>query len=219
MGWTLGPEVTIPLPHSPGFYMRIHDDLRKSVVFFGYEDTTKPTGIVCIGTGFLLSLEGVGYLITARHLSHQLGNDPFLIRINRKDGTAENLHVDHASWFEHADPTVDVSLVNLHIAGDTHYDALYLPSEHYLMTDATINEEAIGIGNFTYTTGLFRLLTGERRNLPICHTGTIALLPGDERVPVVDWTDANPVPSRRRRISVEAYLVEAQSMENERKLW
>ena len=60
--------------------------------------------------------------------------------------------------------------------------------------------------------GLFRLLTGQRRNLPVCHAGVIALLPDDERVPIVDWRDANPVESQRRRISVEAYLVEAQSM-------
>src|SRR3954464_11423517 len=53
-----------------------------------------------------------------------------------------------------------------------------------------------------------RLLTGSARNLPICHSGAVAMLPEDERVPVVDWTD----PDRRRRLHVEGYLVEAQSL-------
>lgn len=66
----------------------------------------------------------------------------------------------------------------------------------------------IGVGNFTYTIGLFRLLSGEKRNLPVCHFGTIAMLPGDERIPVTDWTD----PDGRRRILVEGYLVKSQSL-------
>src|SRR5262245_15232441 len=124
--WTLGPEVKIPLAGSPGFSMRIADDLRQTVVFFGYADASRSTGITCIGTGFLLGYKNTGYLVTARHLSHQLGNDPFLLRVNRKDGTAENLHADNVKWHEHSDPSVDVSLVNLHLDSGSRYDAIYV---------------------------------------------------------------------------------------------
>ena len=69
--------------------MRISDDLRKSVVFFGYEDALKPSGITGVGTGFMLAHDEVGYLVTVKHLSQMLGADPFLLRLNRKDGTAD----------------------------------------------------------------------------------------------------------------------------------
>ncbi|MGE5513714.1 MAG: hypothetical protein ACM31O_21000 [Bacteroidota bacterium] len=192
--------------------MRIVDDLIKCVVFFGYEDPDKPGGINCVGTGFLLSYDHTAYLVTARHLSNQLGADPFLLRVNRKDGTAENLHADNVKWFDHSDPLVDVSIANLHISKCSKYEAVYMDGEKMLVTPHVMKEANIGVGNFTYTIGLFRLLSGKNRNLPICHCGTIALIPGDERVPVIDWTDKNPVASQRRRIQVEAYLVEAQSI-------
>ncbi len=184
--WGLGPERSVPLPFSPGFFMRIHDDLRKSVVFFGYADTTKPSKITCVGTGFLMSYQRTPYLVTVKHLSLQLGRDPFLIRINTKSGAAENLHVDNVGWFEHSDPLVDLAIVNLHIGRDADYDVMYVDGDAMLATSKVIDDEAIGIGNFTYTLGLFRLLTGEKRTLPIYHTGNVALLPGDELIPVVD---------------------------------
>lgn len=210
--WTLGPEVNLPLAHSPGFTMRIADDLRKSVVFFGYSDPSKPTGITCVGTGFLLLYKNAPYLVTARHLSHQLGNDPFLLRVNKKDGTAENIHADGVEWFEHTDPVVDVAVVHFFAPSTGQIDAVYLDGDEMLASGDVLARENIGVGNCTYTIGLFRLLTGQKRNLPVCHMGSIALLPDDERIPVVDWTDPNPIVSQRRRIHVEAYLIEAQSM-------
>lgn len=70
--------------------MRIADDMRKGVVFFGYLDSTPGKGgIDCIGTGFFLIHEGLQYLVTARHLSHELGSNPFLIQLNKNDGTSE----------------------------------------------------------------------------------------------------------------------------------
>lgn len=192
--------------------MRFADDLRKSVVFFGYRDTTQPSGVMCVGTGFLLGYKNTAYLVTAKHLSHQLGNDPFVVRLNKKVGTAAILHADNVTWYEHSDPTVDVSLTNLHLDSDSRYDAIYLNGDVMLATPDRLKNDHIGIGNQTYTIGLFRLLVGQKRNLPVCHMGSIALLPDDERVPVVDRTDPEPIASRKRRISVEAYLVEAQSM-------
>lgn len=208
MPWGLGPEVTVPLPHSAGFSVRVTDDVRKSVVFFGYADTSRPSGIVCIGTGFLLIYKGGPYLVTAKHLSHQLGADPFLLRVNRKDGTAENLHADGVQWFDHSDPEVDASATPLHIGNDTAYAAMYLSGDEMLLSPEKLIQEDIGIGSLTYTVGLFRLLSGERRNLPICHFGAVAALPEDERIPIVDWTD----PAGKRRLRVEGYLVESQSI-------
>jgi hypothetical protein len=71
-----------------------------------------------------------------------------------------------------------------------------------------MEHENYGAGSFTYTVGLFRLMSGEKRNLPVCHFGTIAVLPGDEKIPVKDWRD----PEKKRLIFVEGYLVETHSL-------
>src|SRR5690242_19324792 len=108
---SLGPERRVPVAGAPGAYMRIADDLRKSVVFFGEEDARPGRGgIRCIGTGFLLYYGGAGYLVTSKHLAYDLGEFPFLLRVNKRDGTAENIPFDELGWFHHPDPTVDVSI-------------------------------------------------------------------------------------------------------------
>jgi hypothetical protein len=189
--------------------VRIDDDYRKSVVFFGYPDSTPGRGgILCIGTGFLVWYDGIGYLVTAKHVSHQLGQDPFLIRINRKGGAAENIPVDGMVWLEHPDSTVDVAAVLMHIPSTSEYDVLYMDADRMFTRAAHRTLENIGVGSLTYTIGLFSLLTGEKRNLPICHHGNVALLPSDERVPCIDWND----PHGKKRVKVEAFLVEAQSL-------
>lgn len=189
--------------------MRIGDDLRKCVLFFGYPDATPGRGgINCIGTGFLLMYDSAGYLITARHLSHALGDNPFLLRVNKHDGTSENLHADQVEWFDHPDPTVDISMMMIWMGTGSGYDVTYLNGARLLLSDEQVASEFIGVGSLTYTVGLFRLLSGEKRNMPICHFGAIAMTPSDEKIPILDWTD----PDRKRRIFVEGYLVESQSL-------
>ena len=204
--YTLGPERRIAVFDSPGTYMRITDDVRNTVVFLGYREGVD--GITCVGTGFLVAYEGAGYLVTARHVSFQLGSDPFLVRLNRRDGGSENVHCDDFGWVSHPDPTVDISIVPLHIRGDSGFFCRYMRADHIVLSQQQLKDENIGIGNLTYTVGLFRLLSGEKRNMPICHFGTIAMMPEDERIPVLDWTD----PKLERRITVEGYLVESQSL-------
>jgi hypothetical protein len=64
-----------------------------------------------------------------------------------------------------------------------------------------IEGKGIGTGDEIYITGLFRLLYGAHRNLPIVRSGNLAMLPTD-RVPVRDWQTPD----------VEAYLVESRSI-------
>jgi hypothetical protein len=209
---TLGPSRREPLPGCPGFYVRIGDDLRETVLFLGFEDKAPGKGgINCVGTGFLLNYDECGYIVTARHLAHGLGDNPFLVRVNRKDGTSENILADEVRWFEHPDPNVDVAVTPFAIGGGpgAPYQVLYLPGS-MMATDAIIKHEklnALGVGDFTYTIGLFRLLSGERRNLPVVHFGTVAMMPGDERIPVRDWRD------KTQKLMVEGYLIETQAMQ------
>jgi hypothetical protein len=190
--------------------VRVNDDLRKTVVFFGFEDPTPGKGgINCIGTGFLMVYDGCGYIVTAKHLAHGLSNDPFVVRLNKKDGTSENLQADNIRWYEHPQHEVDIAVTPFSLPTNAPYDAVHIP-ESMMALDALKHGEAInvlGIGDLTYVVGLFRLMSGERRNLPIVHSGAIAMMPGDEKIPVKDWRD------KTKRLFVEGYLVETQALE------
>src|SRR5258708_29794548 len=94
--------------------LRVKDDLRRSVVFFG-----KPSmeGITYGGTGFLASYtEGdliCPYLITARHVAEELKSD-FVISSNVKNATksepaTEPLHAESIKWAYHPDESVDLA--------------------------------------------------------------------------------------------------------------
>jgi hypothetical protein len=189
--------------------MRIDDDLRKCVVFFGLpDDSPEGGGIRCGGTGFLLRYEEFGYIVTARHVAETLGADPFIVRINMKDGTAQNLDADQVRWYFHPDPDVDVAVIPFTLGGGN-FDAVYIPIE-MLAPDSEIQNDAstirflgsFGPGDLTYTIGLFALLSGKKRNLAVVHSGSIAAIPRDEKIPVTDWRD------KRNTIYVEGYLLE-----------
>jgi hypothetical protein len=205
--FTLGPERRLPVPGCPGFYVRISEDVRKTVVFFGFEDTRPGKGgINCVGSGFVVGYDDHGYLVTAKHLAHDLGNNPFVLRLNRKDGTSQNVHADSVEWFGHPDPTVDVAVTVLAI-NDRAYDILYVPFMKMLMSELPSDSlNPLGVGDLTYTVGLFRLMSGEKRNLPFVHMGNVGMMPRDEKIPLRDWRD------RKRKMMVEGYLVETQGM-------
>ena len=155
---------------------------------------------------------GFPYLITARHVAEYVGSDPFLLRVNRFDGSADNLPIDGATWHYDSDPSVDVAV--LPIAG------LLREHEHYVRFIEDEKESwwsnkawkyGVGIGDFCYTVGLFRVLSGNKRNLPVVHFGTIARPiygPDEESIPIKDWRD----PEGKKTILTDAYLVESQSL-------
>jgi hypothetical protein len=205
---TLGPDCHMPLPGCPGFSVRISESIRKAVVFFGYPDGRG--GITCIGTGFLVGYDQTGYLVTAKHLCHQLGTDPFIIRINKRDGTSENIFGDGIKWVDHPDPTVDVSVIPFGVAAFEQFDVKFINLDASDVKNPNappgyriVPSDNVGIGALTYTVGLFRLLSGKQRNLPIVHSGSVAMLPSDELIPLKDWTD----PEGKRTIFVDGYLV------------
>ncbi len=105
--------------------MRIEDSVRHTVVFIGYPtDEPGKGGIDCIGTSFLLRHEDFPYLVTVRHIAEFVGSEPFLLRVNRFDGGADNLQIHGATWCFDSDPTVDAALLPL--------EGLFRESEHYV---------------------------------------------------------------------------------------
>lgn len=199
--YTPGPEIRDYNFGNTRIYMKIADDLRKCVVFLGIEDDSEPGGVCCAGTGFLISFMEVGYLVTAKHVAKSLEGAPFVIRINKKDGLAQNIHIDQVEWGFHPDKTVDIGIIECIITKQSIFEALYLPETII----ASIGEKNIGIGDTCYTIGLFRFLTGKQRILPVVHTGNIAMVPENERVPSRDTITG-------KTEHIEGYLVESQSL-------
>src|SRR5690242_9894421 len=85
----LGPKTTVPLG-GLGFRMRLNDDARKCVVFFGVPTTD---GIKYGGTGFMVTDDEDGikipFIVTCRHVAKALekhADTGFYLRANRIDG-------------------------------------------------------------------------------------------------------------------------------------
>lgn len=208
---TMGPPVRAPLLGASGFHMRLGDDLRRTVVFFGVsDDTPGKGGIACFGTGFFIYYDDGAYLVTARHLVDAIGDAPVVVRINVRGGTSHNVSADPAieevRWYYHEDESVDLAMIPFWCPRQ--FDHIYIDGRR-IVDDTVMRVEHIGIGDLTYVVGLFRLMHGSQRNLPIVHSGNIALLPGDERIPVRDWRD----PANIRTMLTEAYLVEGHGLQ------
>lgn len=206
--FVLGPPIRRRIDGLPEFCMRIQDSIRNTVAFVGFEDNRAECGgINCVGTVFFLEYDGGAYLVTARHVAKQLNDTPFLLRLNKTDNIgSQNVHIDGMQWIYHQDANVDAAVFPFDVRSHEHY-ASYI-TQPMILNEEKAQEEYIGIGCQCYIVGLFRLMAGQKRNLPVVHAGSIALLPGDEKIPVTDWDD----PDGRRVRYVNGYLVEAQSL-------
>jgi hypothetical protein len=193
--------------------LRIEDNVRQTVVFIGYPtDAPGKGGIDCIGTAFLLRHQGFPYLITARHVAEHVGGDPFLLRVNRLRGGADNLFIDNATWHYDPDPTVDVAVLPiLGLLSENDHYFRFIDDEKESRWANKAWKYGVGIGDFCYTVGLFRVLSGREQNLPVVHFGTIArpIFGRDEEpIPIKDWRD----PTGQKTIFTKAYLIESQSL-------
>ncbi len=189
--------------------MRVKEDLRRCVVFLGFEGQA-PNDIEVIGTGFFVNYDGFPYLITAGHVAEPIKDVPFVLRVNsKKTGEGETIHIDHADWHFHPDyPKVDLALMPGapdDIDEPSSLDVINLYQDFILSPDE-FAERDIGPGDRVHIVGLFRLLYGKKRNRPVVHTGWIAMLPDDEPIPVRH-------PSGEGTIHVNGYLVEAQTLD------
>lgn len=191
--------------------MRLTEDARRSVVFLGHlMDPDDNDTFTAHATGFFVRFGGIHYLVTAAHVALDLGDAPFYVRLNRIDGGAGLIHFDPADdpihkWFLHPDQSVDVAVFPFpHGFKEDGWDQLSV-AQALLMSESDITRHDIGPGDTCYAVGLFRLLQGKERNLPIVHRGSIAAMPSDELVPVKNWRGSGTLLTR-------AYLVEATNL-------
>lgn len=201
---------TIRYEIAPGVFVKVSDSILKTVVFLGHP-TSAPGkgGIECIGTAFLLGYDEGLYLVTVRHVADHFDNGPFLIRVNNFDWkTAQNIHVDQVKWHVHPDPTIDVAIMPFDLSKGR-ADVRYIDDARETWWWNKARKYGAGIGDFVYTVGLFRLLAGAARNMPVVHFGTIArTIDWEEKVPIKDWRDS----TGKKTIQTDAYLVETQSL-------
>jgi hypothetical protein len=198
--WFLGTPPRIPIPGNEGWAVHIGTSLHAIVAFIGFADQSSPTGIRCEGTGFFLFYKGAGYLITARHVAVGIGEDPFVIRVNRR-GAAVLVAHDLAKWMYHPDELVDLAAIPIALPTGHGFECVYLEEEAILTKDR-LKTESIDVGALCYTVGLFHYIQGQKRNLPMAHAGNIALMPPPgETIPV--WNK-----DKKRVDFVEGYLIE-----------
>ena len=193
--------------------MRVKEDARKCSIFIGHASPTKrnPDGFAVSGTGFLVNLdvENEGgfwaYLVTAAHVARRIGTDPFCLRLNRlpEHGGGSVLYpIDNANWLYHKQREIDVAALLVDLPDWVDHTVMFASE---FLNDARTEHFQIGPGDAAYIVGLFALHAGTKRNLPVVYSGSIALMPSDEKIPVAR-DDGSGVDE------IEAYLVEAHAI-------
>ena len=185
--------------------MRIGNDILKTVVFVGHE-TADRDGEVRFqpsGTAFFLGFDGYSHLVTARHVAKQLEPGPFVLRAKSKISEAAQVDIDTLGWIYHPDESVDVAAIP---AGLEEPADWFKIGEDLILEQGLREKLNIGIGDEVQVVGLYRLLPGMQTNLPVVHTGHIAMMPGDEPIPVKDSTTG-------KMTYTNGYLVEMQTLE------
>lgn len=193
-----------------GIKVRIDNDARKCVVFFGFSKQGEDDETY-LGTGFFVEYPGdnngpqTTYLVTAAHVARQFGSIGFIIRINTKDGGSLKIEPEEIDWTFHRDKNVDVAVTEFQVPAEC--DVKSVPAQFFVNEEVRKKTNNIGGGSMAHIVGLFRLHHGENRNLPIVHTGNVALVPDDvEKIPVRD-------PITGIVSDVVGYLVEAQTLD------
>ena len=207
---TLGRRQRLSYAFEPPL-MRLTEDAQRSVVFLGHtSDPNDDSSFAAKATGFFVRYGGITYLVTAAHVAVGFGDDPFQMRMNRLDGGAGIVNFDPTfdgldKWFLHPDPSVDVAALAFPFGfRDGGWDHLAI-STSLLVSDEDVARHDIGAGDTCYAVGLFRLLQGKQRSLPVVHRASIAAMPSDELIPVRNWRGDGKVQTR-------AYLVEATNL-------
>jgi hypothetical protein len=194
--------------------MQIDDQILNCTVFLG-----RPLehGFSADGTGFLVALEiaelKFHYIVTCRHLARPTvsardmtpNNETIWIRINREaDKPPKVIETKRSDWLYHTNKRVDVSVYPFDL---TKHD----PDNDLEMTTLRVDDDAnlvyreelhkrwgLHLGDQIFTVGCFVGRVGDKKNIPVIRTGTIAAKP-DEPIAGVSHQSA-------------AYLIETHSL-------
>jgi hypothetical protein len=201
-------------------YMRVPDQLRKTVLFIGVigdlpEPEWRATGYLVAVPDAIRTLTDIvsphGYtgtvnypftfLATARHVAEKLEGKEFTLRVNRHDGTIAIIRglADTRWWYHPTDRQhVDAALAMFF---PDNYGELDIQAIHvaWFADEDTIRRAHIGAGDEVFIAGLFTKITETTKNIPIVRIGNLAMVPG-EKIPFKDGK------------LIDAYLVETRSL-------
>jgi len=192
--------------------MRVPDDVKKCAVFFILPKAVASGAVeeVDAASGFIAEVNNETtnlkhhYLVTARHVAEQCSHGAVKVRLNTIAGASQIVELDGENWkFHPTDDTVDVAVMPWPFSR-TEFDWRAIPVEPmFLAGRCTLEAKGIGIGDNTYSIGLFRTIAGRSRAMPLLRAGTIAMIP-EERV-ATDWKTA-------AGRGIEAYLIDSTSI-------
>ena len=184
--------------------MQIPDEVRKCVAFLACK---KKSGMEERGTVFFVSEEigedpdgYISYAVTARHVIQRisdLGIDgKTYFRMNDRNHGAKYIEMPMSAWIMHDDPTVDVAIAAMEFDYAL-YDHTTIPTKLFLPNNP-LGIPHVNAGCDLFFPGLFAHHKGQKANIPIVRTGTIAAMPGE--------------PVSTKFGDVIAYLAEARSI-------
>ena len=106
-----------------------------------------------------------------------------MVRLNDCDRNGGNVPIDEPEWTFHEDKSVDLAVMPFDIPD---WAECVPVLRNRFITQQYMEAKDIGAGDLVHIVGCFQLLEGMHRNLPLVHTGHVALLPEDEPIPVED---------------------------------
>jgi hypothetical protein len=184
--------------------VRISDDARDCSVFLGF---SSGDDFQLEGSGFFVGYPGGAgrsiFLATAAHVAKKLKDTPFAVRMNADDGAARVVEIDEGHWIFHPDKNVDIAVLPFDCPDWAKRTIKTYPISEF-MDDEREKLFDIGAGDAVQIVGLFHPKQLKKKNLPIVHTGHIALFPSDESFSLDKGQD---------KIEVRGYLVEASCLE------
>lgn len=180
--------------------MRLNTEVIQSVVFIGWANNGP---FVPYGTGFVTvsRYDGQAFqtLVTAKHVIEDIPGDIVFIRVNQRGGGAKLVAAKKESWYPHPSAAVDLMVCPAVFPMDQ-FQLMHIDfNTHLPLTQASIQSEAIGVGDDVAIVGMFVSRLGETRNIPVVRSGTIAAMPVE--------------PIETKYGAHDAYLVETRSID------
>lgn len=182
-----------------GAWMRVSDDVLKTVVFVG---TAASGTFTPVGTGFLLGIPGTGdlaftFVVTAAHLFDLIAGDHIWVRYNTHDGGAQTLkRAKTDAWF--SEKRADDFAAVFFGLDPAQFDQQIIKYDRRHWEEVYENLDGPNLGQEVITVGLYGSHYGQLKNVPVVRVGNVSMLPGE--------------PVMTNSGYVRAYLVETKSI-------
>jgi hypothetical protein len=180
--WNFGAREPILIPSwLRRVFVRINEDIRKSVNFIGVMSSDGQFSPY--GTGFLVVWEvgesHVPFLVTAKHVLDDAKSTglPLVARATTKSGGVQYGNIEYENWVFHpTNPKCDVAVLCLRISHDI-FDVKFIRLNPGILTPEYVANNDVGAGDEVFVAGLLARHFGRGRNIPVIRTGTIAAMP------------------------------------------